>query len=405
MNEPSASCTVIIPVHNNWEHTRDCLLSLEKNSVGQSLRVMVVDNASTDSTAAELQPLGQELFGKNFSAMRLDENKGFAKSCNLGAALAKTHLLFFLDNNNLLAPNWLPPLREELETNPALGAVAPLPLYPDNTVRNLGLAYSPKGLLPLYSHFPAGHQVVSTRRTLQAVSASALLISTGTFVRCGGFYEAYQHGLEEVDLSCRIREEGLRLAVLPASRVYRLESPLAGKEAGPNADLPLLFSRCQSRLYYDLHLHAQQDGYRMCLGPDQEMWLALPHLKEEAISAEMKKRHPEDWLAMLKTEPLWQRGYDWLATHLIKAREYTEALPLLVKQAHFFPLEENYNLGAKIASLAEDRALEKQFTKAASTAAVTALNKAALIDQARKFASDDDPLLAKIYADWLERYN
>lgn len=116
--------------------TAACLRSLATHSAGQDLEVLVVDNGSTDATVGELEPLGQSLWGAGFKALRLPENLGFAKACNLGAHAAAGDLLFFLNNDTTCTPGWLPPLRAAFE-DARLGAAGPLLLYPDGTAQAL----------------------------------------------------------------------------------------------------------------------------------------------------------------------------------------------------------------------------------------------------------------------------
>ena len=111
--------SVIIPAWNLWQMTAACLRSLATHSAGQDLEVLVVDNGSTDATVGELEPLGQSLWGAGFKALRLPENLGFAKACNLGAHAAAGDLLFFLNNDTTCTPGWLPPLRAAGASNVA----------------------------------------------------------------------------------------------------------------------------------------------------------------------------------------------------------------------------------------------------------------------------------------------
>ena len=97
--------SVIIPAWNLWEMTAACLRSLAECSIGEDLEVLVVDNGSTDATTRELEPLGQRLWGADFRALRLPENLGFAKACNLGARAADGDLLFFLNNDTTCTPS------------------------------------------------------------------------------------------------------------------------------------------------------------------------------------------------------------------------------------------------------------------------------------------------------------
>lgn len=56
MHAPRVS--IIIPVFNKWELTRNCLAALREHTPGD-IEVIVVDNASADETASGLEPFGR----------------------------------------------------------------------------------------------------------------------------------------------------------------------------------------------------------------------------------------------------------------------------------------------------------------------------------------------------------
>ena len=126
--------TVIIPVFNKWQLTEACLRSLHTHS-SLPFNIIVADNASTDETATELEPLGRSLFGERFRCIRFHENRNFGPACNAAAAAAKTTLLFFLNNATLIKPGWEPPFLDAHPDDPNHGGVVPLLLYPNDMGR------------------------------------------------------------------------------------------------------------------------------------------------------------------------------------------------------------------------------------------------------------------------------
>lgn len=103
MQHANNPVSVIIPVFNNWELTRQCLSSLAENSPAD-LEVIVVDNGSTDETATGLEPLGQTLFEKHFRRIRFEENRNFAPACNAGAQAAHSEFLFSSTMSTIIRP-------------------------------------------------------------------------------------------------------------------------------------------------------------------------------------------------------------------------------------------------------------------------------------------------------------
>ena len=95
---PSAS--IVIPAWNAFARTRACLESLEA-TLGPDDEVIVVDNGSSDETAAGLPAFG---FAK---VVTNAENHGFAGGCNDGARLARNDVIVFLNNDTVVSPGWL----------------------------------------------------------------------------------------------------------------------------------------------------------------------------------------------------------------------------------------------------------------------------------------------------------
>jgi Glycosyl transferase family 2 len=88
--------SIIIPVFNHCENTRNCLLSIVRSTAGLSYEVIVVDDGSTDETSEMLAQV------EGLIQIRNDVNLGFIDSCNRGAAAARGEFLVFLNNASLV---------------------------------------------------------------------------------------------------------------------------------------------------------------------------------------------------------------------------------------------------------------------------------------------------------------
>ena len=88
-------CSIIIPVHNKWQLTADCLQSLVQYTPLNRVEVVLVDNGSSDETPAAAKSLGARLFNERFTYIRRDTETHFAAGCNHGACVAKGEFLFF----------------------------------------------------------------------------------------------------------------------------------------------------------------------------------------------------------------------------------------------------------------------------------------------------------------------
>ena len=115
MRRPPA--TVVVPAWNAWDQTQACLESL-RPTLGVQDQVIVVDNGSTDATAARLKLFSWAEVVTN------ETNLGLAEAYNLGAARAQHGLIVFLHNDTVVTGHWLDALLAPFE-EPAVGAVGP----------------------------------------------------------------------------------------------------------------------------------------------------------------------------------------------------------------------------------------------------------------------------------------
>lgn len=229
-------CSIIMPVYNKGELTKQCLTKLAEVTEGCSYEVIVVDNASTDETKDFLATLGGDI-----RIISNPENYGFARACNQGAAVAKGRYLIFLNNDTIPNRGWLQPLVEEVEQHTDVAIVGSKLLYPDQTVQHAGVVISRWFGTPY--HFlrgvPSDWPVVNTRKELQAVTAACMLVRKCDFEKLGGFDERYRNGFEDIDLCLKAREQGLKVVYQPRSCLMHLESQTSGRKDcdGQNAQL------------------------------------------------------------------------------------------------------------------------------------------------------------------------
>lgn len=342
MSTSQAQCSIIIPVCNKWELTKACLASIREHSSGHDLEIIVVDNGSSDATAAELAPYGSSLFGPRFSALVFNENRNFGPACNAGAKAASSAVLFFLNNDTLLTPGCLAPLFEALNTENAPGALGPLLLYPDDSVQHLGVTYGTNSPEHLYQHFPSGHPVVSKKRNLQSITGAAFLIRHGFFHECGGFFEDYKNGFEDLDLCVQITRRGRTLRCVPESKVYHLEGQSQGRKDWDDHNSRIFTSRCGQDVYTDIHLHALRDGFEVFISDLLTVCVKLKDKDELRLAAQAQGKDASTWLNLTRENPYWLRGREILAHSLEQARQYDQAADLRAELAQIEPTLARY---------------------------------------------------------------
>ena len=94
--------SVVIVSFNTKDLTRKCIRTLERESEGVSVEVIVVDNASRDGSA--------DMLAEEFpyaKLIRSDENLGFAGANNRGFDVATGRYIVLLNSDAFLKPGAL----------------------------------------------------------------------------------------------------------------------------------------------------------------------------------------------------------------------------------------------------------------------------------------------------------
>lgn len=101
---------VVIPVFNQAQYTQSCLDSLHASGVSDS-QIVVVNNASTDNTAALLSERPE------LNVIHNDANRGCGYAWNQGVRARQANWTILLNNDVLVPPGWLEGLLAFAEEN------------------------------------------------------------------------------------------------------------------------------------------------------------------------------------------------------------------------------------------------------------------------------------------------
>jgi GT2 family glycosyltransferase len=191
------------------------LASLRANPTAET-EILVVDNASTDSSASMVQ--------SEFPEVRLlcsIQNLGFGGGNNLGARQAFGQYLAFLNPDTEVAPGWLEALLNALETTSQVGLVTSKILLKADPQRinTCGNDVHLSGLtLCRGMGCPSGE--FQQPELVNAVSGAAFALCKDLYWHLGGFDDSFFLYMEDTDLSLRARLAGYRCLLVPASIVY-----------------------------------------------------------------------------------------------------------------------------------------------------------------------------------------
>jgi GT2 family glycosyltransferase len=206
---------------NNYDATKDCLQSLTLAAY-PNLKVLIVDNASSDNSAQRLQ---QEFSQHQF--LFNEANLGFARGCNRGIQVALEDAdcayVLLLNNDMEVEPDFLEPAVAVAEADAGVGLVTGKILFGDrrDVIWSAGgyiHRFRVQGISSAWNQLDDGRwdAVVET----SWASGAMLLIPRATVERVGLLPEEYFFGVEEWDYSTAVKKAGMKIMYVPDFKGY-----------------------------------------------------------------------------------------------------------------------------------------------------------------------------------------
>lgn len=223
--------SIIIPVFNGLSYTQDCLKSLDQHT-GVDCEIIVVDNASTDGTADYLRASGfANKKIRDFRVITNQSNLGFSKACNQGYRQTKGQYIVFLNNDTIVTPQWLEPLLACFLAYERVGIVTPKLLYPESgKIQYAGVSLLPNGLPHLLFYNEEGDTpAANVRREVPIACGGCIVFPRAVLQEVGLFDEWFINGMEDVDLSLRVKKADYKTIYCPQSVIYHYESVTEGR--------------------------------------------------------------------------------------------------------------------------------------------------------------------------------
>ena len=239
-------CSIIIPVCNQVEYTRQCIEALYKHTPKSLFEIIVVDNNSGDGTQSFLAGRSE-----NIRIISNRQNLGFAKACNQGAKTASGKYLLFLNNDTVPLPGWLEEMVDSVNSDADVGIVGSKLLYPDGTIQHAGIGFINGIPDHPFRNLPGDHPEANVLKEVDMVTGACLLIKKELFFECKGFDEQYINGVEDIDLCVKVRLKGHKVVYNPNSTLYHYEGKTPGRFDHVNKNLEIFFSRWED--YFDDH--------------------------------------------------------------------------------------------------------------------------------------------------------
>jgi N-acetylglucosaminyl-diphospho-decaprenol L-rhamnosyltransferase len=206
---------VVIVTYESGAHIGSTLRALCEQLRDED-ELVVVDNASTDGTAAAVLEVAPRA-----RVLEQQRNLGFAAGCNLGARASQAPLLLFLNPDAVPQPGCIDALREAAATQAGWGAWQPLVTMNGGSTINtsggvthfLGMGWAGACGEPVDSAPQAPTEV-------SFASGAALCVRREAWEALGGFEESYFMYGEDLDLGLRTWLSGYGVGLAPTARVH-----------------------------------------------------------------------------------------------------------------------------------------------------------------------------------------
>ena len=223
---PHYDIAIIMVSHNDLDP--ECLRSIQReiDTTKQQVKLVVVDNASSDYRANEFV----HQYVKDAIIILRNGDFGFGSSCNSGANEIEASYYFFLNPDTvLIEPNTLDRLYNFSQQYLKAGILGPKILYPDESLQEtcrrfpiwlmpilqrtflkntrFGRVYADKFLLHDYDH--------KDLQMVDWVQGSAMFIPGSLWKELSGFDKRFWMYFEDIDLCRRSWEKGRPVYYLP----------------------------------------------------------------------------------------------------------------------------------------------------------------------------------------------
>jgi GT2 family glycosyltransferase len=161
--------------------------------------------------------------------IRNETNLGFAGGCNVGmrdALCRRTDYILLLNNDTIVAPDFLSQLVHVAELDEKIGAVSPKILFFDRPDR-LNYAGGEHRLWRLFPKMIGLRHLDDGRynklREVSFLTGCAFLIKADVVRRIGVLEEVYFHFYEDIEWSLRVLEAGYKAMYVPAAVIWHKE--------------------------------------------------------------------------------------------------------------------------------------------------------------------------------------
>jgi GT2 family glycosyltransferase len=212
LGDPAVDVSVV--AWNSWPHLRTNLPAIAAQDY-PAYRIVVVDNASSDATADEVEARFPDV-----TVIRSEHNGGYAAGNNLCFARSRSRYIAVLNPDARPEAGWLTALVRALDEHPnaALATSKVLLASGPERVNACGLDVHLSGMAFCRGLGDSAASYEHVQR-VAAVSGASFVVRRDVLEEIGGLDERFFMYMEDTELSMRARLAGYDVVLAPESRV------------------------------------------------------------------------------------------------------------------------------------------------------------------------------------------
>jgi GT2 family glycosyltransferase len=229
--------SIIIVNWNGGTLLSRCVETIINSSPNVRYEILIIDNASTDDSLAQLER--SETFAPTIASQQLrivknTHNRGFGAANNQGFSLTKSPFVFLLNLDTEVPPGTIDTLMTKINSDPGMGACGPRIVNPDGSLQ-VSVYFNPPRVwhtvlsqLWLYHLLPprmrgelllGWHWKHDRERAVPMLGGAAILARREMIEEVGGFDERFHMYAEDNEWCWRITKSSWRLMFVPEAVV------------------------------------------------------------------------------------------------------------------------------------------------------------------------------------------
>ncbi len=226
--------SIVIVNYNTRDLLRNCLNSIFETVLDISYEIIVVDNASGDSSVAMLEKEFPDV-----KDIRNEKNRGFGAANNQAFRIMKGRYALLLNTDAILTENAVKELFAFMESSPTAAMACGQLLNADGTKQN-SIAAFPTLLTLLFNaafleylfptRYPSKRHDYKKPMEIDSGIGACLMVRKNAIDEVGMFDERYFFFFEETDWAREMRSRGWKVYHVPAARIYHLQGRSIGRD-------------------------------------------------------------------------------------------------------------------------------------------------------------------------------